>query len=250
MNQCRRTAERLASYADEALPPAERAEVEQHLNACPPCRGAAEAEQAGRTVLRRCAPRLRAEALPPGLRTRCEALARARDAKGSVWQGRFVPALVVAVLLLITATALFSLATRQSNTLLAAQLTADHVKCFKVFEPEAEVDAKTLEAMLADEYGWDIHVPPSSPADGITLVGARRCLYADGSIPHVMYHVDGEEMSLFLLEGVTRQDADVTTLGHHSKIWSRGATTYVLVSPTGSTQHLASAMRYVMQEAH
>ncbi|HVZ23188.1 MAG TPA: zf-HC2 domain-containing protein, partial [Vicinamibacterales bacterium] len=70
MSDCRRTAERLASYVDDTLPAAERADVERHLGHCPPCRRAAEHEQGGRTVLRACAPRLRADAAPPGLRTR------------------------------------------------------------------------------------------------------------------------------------------------------------------------------------
>ena len=66
--------------------------------------------------------------------------------------------------------------------------------------------------MLADDYGWDVHVPPSSPPDGVQLIGARRCLYADGRIPHVMYRVNGQDVSLFVLEGVTRPDADVTVV--------------------------------------
>ena len=42
------------------------------------------------------------------------------------------------------------------------------------------------------------------PASGLQLVGARRCLYADGLIPHVMYRANGQDVSLFVLNGVTR----------------------------------------------
>jgi hypothetical protein len=56
-------------------------------------------------------------------------------------------------------------------------------------------------------------------------------------------------VSLFMIEGVTRKDADVTAFGHRSRIWARGATTYVLVSPEAAGD-LTAAARYVMQEAH
>ena len=70
------------------------------------------------------------------------------------------------ILLVFTASAIFSLATRQSDAVLAAQLTADHSKCFKLFvagNPPV-MDAHEVEEMLAREYGWKIHVPPSSTA--------------------------------------------------------------------------------------
>ena len=78
---------------------------------------------------------------------------------------------------------------------------------------------------------------------------ARRCLYAEGRVPHVLYRVNGQDVSLFLLEGVVRNDSDVTALGHRSRIWSRGGTTYVLVGPDGAAD-LTTAVRYIMREAH
>jgi anti-sigma factor RsiW len=262
MSDCRRTAERLAPYVDNVLAPVEHAEVERHLSACPPCRMAALAERGARTILREQAPALKAEPVPPGLRSRCEALAREQARTRRSWTARaglvlrhaaprLVPVSLTSVLIVFTAVALFSLATQRSNTLLAAQLTADHEKCFKVFggPASATADAQRLEQMLNERYGWDIHVPPSSPADGVQLIGARRCLYADGRIPHVMYRMNGRNVSLYMLEGVKRDDAEVTSLGHHARIWTRGATTYVLVSPADAGD-LTTGARYVMEEAH
>ena len=252
MSDCRRTADRLTPYVDEALPPAERADVEEHLNACPPCRVSAEQEQGGRSVLRDRADRLRTGPLPPGLRTRCAAIARehARAASGGSWRTRFVPASLAIALVLFAAVAIVTLATQRSNTLLAAQLTADHAKCFRAFPPSVpDIDARAAEERLSSLYGWDIHVPPSSPRDGVRLVGARRCLYGDGRVPHLLYDAGGQSLSLFVLEGVTRQAADVTTFGHRSRIWSRGATTFVLVSPA-SAGELTQAVSYVRHEAH
>jgi anti-sigma factor RsiW len=252
LTDCRRIAERLASYTDGLLAPGEHADVDRHLDVCPPCRTAAQHERVARTVLRDRAATLRREPLPPGLRDRCEALARehARP-QARAWSMRLVPVSLTAILIVFTGTALFSLATQRSDTVLAAQLTADHSKCFKLFagESSATADAARLEQMLADRYGWDVHVPPSSAADGVELVGARRCLYADGRIPHVMYRVNGRNVSLYMLEGVERRDADVTSFRHRSRIWSRGATTYVLVSPVDGGD-MTTAVRYVMEEAH
>jgi anti-sigma factor RsiW len=249
MNDCRRTAGRVTPYVDNALPQGERAEVEQHLDSCPPCRRGAEQEQGGRAVLRECAERLRSEPLPPGLRSRCESLAREHGRRLRVsWFRLLVPLSAMAALVIVAGVLLFSVATRRSDTLLAAQLTADHMKCFKVFEPNGAVDSVGVEQELDRDYGWDMHVPPTSDAG--KLVGARRCLYADGSVPHVMYRGTGAEpVSLFRLEGVTRAPADVTALGYHSRIWSRGGHTYVLVTPERQTPDLVRLARYVQAEA-
>lgn len=251
MSDCRRTVDRLAPYVDRVLPASERADVEQHLAGCPPCRGAARAEEGARAVLREKAADLQAQPLPPGLRGRCEALASEHLKRTPARTWRLIPVSITAVLTIFIATVVFSLATQQSNTLLAAQLTVDHSKCFSLFgDVEGPLPTSVdLEKMLLDDYGWAVRVPPSSAVDGVQLIGARRCLYADGRIPHVMYRVNGQDVSLFLLAGVTRNDANVVSLGHRSQIWSRDGTTYVLVAPTAAGD-LANAARYLMREAH
>jgi len=250
MSDCRWTAERLTAYVDRLLSPEEQQDVDRHVSACPPCRDAAAAESGGRAVLRERAEALTAEPLPPGLRTRCEALAREHtrlpDAVPA-WR-RLMPVSLTAVFVLFAAIAVLSVATYRFDTVLAAQVAADHAKCFRLFAGGEEADARRLEQMLADEYGWDVHVPPSSPADGVQLIGARRCLYADGPIPHVMYLVDGQNVSLYMLDDVTRDAATVEALGHRSRIWSREGRTYVLVSHA-SAGDLTAAARYLMQEA-
>jgi anti-sigma factor RsiW len=251
MSDCRRVLDRLTPYTDKALAADERAEIEQHLGACPPCRTAALQEEGGRTVLQTRGDRLKAGPVPPGLRSRCEALARRRgDTETRGWVTRLIPAALTAVLIVFTAAALFSLATHQSNTLLAAQLTMDHSKCFRLFASEGDpsVEAPAVEQMLEERHGWDVHVPPSNSEADLQLIGARRCLYADGRIPHVMYRAKGQDVSLYMLEGVSRDDADVLTLGHRSLIWTRGATTYVLVHDQDA-EDMQAVEGYVMREA-
>jgi hypothetical protein len=67
-------------------------------------------------------------------------------------------------------------------------------------------------------------------------------------MPHVMYRVHGEDVSLFVLEGVNRREADVMTLGHRTRIWTQGANTYVLVSSANGGD-VASAAGYMRQQA-
>ena len=127
MKDCRHIRESLAAYCDELLETQERQHVEQHLKGCPPCRQMAADEDDGRRLLRHRASQLLAEPLPPGLRSRCEVLAQVRkDSLGKVaaygpwWRVRLVPVLLTAVVMIFTASAFLSLATRRSDALLAA----------------------------------------------------------------------------------------------------------------------------------
>jgi anti-sigma factor RsiW len=249
MSECRRIIEQLTSYIDGLLEPDRHVEVERHLEGCPSCRTTMAGERGGQTVLRHHASRLREEPLPPGLKSRCESIVRDRAAaRVPGWQRSLVPTVLSVILLVFTASAIFSLATRQSDAVLAAQLTADHSKCFKLFVgDDSTMSAQEAERLLSEQYGWKIHVPAST--NGLQLVGVRRCLYADGLIPHVMYRANGQDLSLFVLNGVTRHAADLVTFGHRSQIWTRGNTTFVLVSPSDENGRLADATRYMMKEA-
>jgi anti-sigma factor RsiW len=253
MNEdCRRTAGRLAPYVDDLLPASEQAEVRRHLDRCRLCQSAADRERGARAILRSQARALTDTTPPPGLRSRCEALLR-DHASASARRRRFALrpfASVTAIMAGAVALFLFSLATHRSDTVLAAQLTADHAKCFRLFATgeSADEDARRVERMLQQDYGWNVRVPPSSPAAGVHLLGARRCLYADGWLPHVMYRVGGHDVSLYMLNGVTRHAGDLVSLGHRSHIWNRGDRTYVLVWPV-SGGDMGGLLQYVMAEA-
>jgi anti-sigma factor RsiW len=248
-DECRRVAERLTSWADEALAPAEQADLNRHLAACGACRQAAALEHGGRTLLRTQAARLRSRPLPQGLQSRCEALIRPRPTQ-PMWRRPLVSAAFAAGLVLFIITLVLALGTSRSATLLAAQLTADHLKCFHLLgEPDNGTDdATALEAILRSRYDWHAPVPPSSDDGQVQLLGVRRCLYAEGAVPHVMYRANGQDMSLYRLNGVSRDRADVVTLGYRSRMWSGGDATYVLVSRDGAPG-VAAAAAYVMQRA-
>ena len=128
------------------------------------------------------------------------------------------------------------------------------MKCWDLFRPAAgaSMSATQAQQMLATRFGLDVHVPPSSGTEGVELVNARRCLYAEGKIPHLMYQADGQDVSLFILEGETRPPAELDMLGHHTRIWSRGGNTFVLVSPASEAGASRRRRRKVTspQEAH
>jgi anti-sigma factor RsiW len=251
MSDCRRTADRLAPYVDETLPEHDRQDVERHLDACPPCRVSAEHERGGRTILRGRAAQLKASPLPPGLHTRCAALAqehRARGVAGRSWRTRVIPLAISAALVLFTTFVVFMLATQRSNTVLAAQLGVDHDRCFRRLAPSSGgLDAAAEELRLADRYGWDVHIPPSSAAERVTLVGARRCLLSHGGVPHLLYEAGGEQVSLYVFEGVTRPGGETHVLGHRARIWTQGPRTYVLVA-SAAAGDLTRVVRYLQRD--
>jgi hypothetical protein len=71
-----------------------------------------------------------------------------------------------------------------------------------------------------------------------------------GVIPHVMYRAGGQTLSLFVLDGVSRGQSDVVTLGHHARIWSQGGRSYVLVADGGEADLDGTAARYLVQQIH
>ena len=247
MGDCRRTNEQLVPYVDGVLPPAEHASVERHLAECPPCRQAAAAIDGGRSVLREARTRL-AEPLPPGLRSRCEVLARQTLAAPSPWRRRVLPAVAVALIVISTVGILMAMATERSNVLLARQLVLDHMKCL-LFPAHAGEGSDLAAQSLVGRYAKNVQVPPSSSSAGVTLVGARRCLYVSGMIPHVMYRAGGRHLSLFVLDGVTRAPSELVTFGYHARIWSEGRRSFVLVAE-GNDPVPDRAAQYLMQQVH
>ena len=158
---CQRICDLLAQYADGTLPDAERAEVQRHLDACPPCQAIAGKECGARQLLRACAERLRTEPVPPALRSRCQALSCSPQA-GRSW---FRPAVkfAIAALLIIFTGSLLAIVTRQSDALLAAQLTADHMKCFGLFRPDPGTTMDAAKWMMASTLCLAMIARASSP---------------------------------------------------------------------------------------
>lgn len=251
MSDCQRITNLMTPYVDDVLDGTSRDGVDRHVASCPPCRARLVSERSARAALRRCAAAL-APPLPPGLQSRCEALVHdavpERPASTrTTWQ-RLRP-LGISAAVVAGAVVILLLATSQSNAVLAAQLAADHAKCFRIFPPadRAGIGKQQAEDELAAN-GWKMRVPASSSSNDLKLLGVRGCLTAAGAIPHVLYESNGKPLSLFKLDGARRAET-LQIMGKQCRIWQRDNCTFVLVAEGDAGPDLSRVARYVEQEA-
>jgi hypothetical protein len=130
-------------------------------------------------------------------------------------------------------TGAFSWATGRSSVLLAAQLTLDHLKCFVIDGDDHDHPMTTDAAQVTfhEQFGMDVRLPVPPAASAARLVSVRQCLYGEGWIAHALYRVDGEAVSLFVMDRGAASPAAIDAFGRHAEVLTRGATTYVLVAP-------------------
>ena len=243
-----------AAYVDDEAEMAERATVDAHLRACPPCRDRIAGERAARDVLRARRTGLRPCA-SPALRARCAAQGVSPAIRSGLLSRReLIPLSLAAAVVLAVSSSLFFF----GNTVevLAAQLAVDHVKCFQ-FAPDrgarsVRVDPLTEARSWETSYGWPLKVPASAASEELELIGVRRCLSSEGRVAHMMYRWHGQPLSVFVLNrraGGTNQgqpeiEEVVTKMGENTVIWSRGDRTYAVVA-RGPSPDLQQVARYV-----
>src|SRR6187549_3627090 len=70
----------------------------------------------------------------------------------------------------------------------AAQLAADHLKCFQ-FPPDAAAppDVTLLGKTWQATAGWALKIAASTPTEQLQLLGVRRCGSSRGRVAHVFY---------------------------------------------------------------
>ena len=253
-------------FVDGEIADADRRVVEEHLRVCPPCHSRVVAERAVHTIIRDRADALKAPA-PTALRARCRELAaRPADAGDratprapalwgalvprGAWASRAAPLALAASLTLVVGGAFLVQATRRSEVVLAAELTADHVKCLamnRVLGTHQEPAA--VESSMIAGFNWSMHLPDHPEREGLQLVGSRPCLYGEGKIAHIMYRHDGNPVSLFMLPETARAQQLVRVLGHEAAIWCVGNRTFVLLArePRREVERMAS---YVKASLH
>ena len=247
--KCREVEAIFAPYVDDEVAPAERARVDAHLQACPPCRDHVAGERSAREILRARRARLRPCA-SDALRTRCAAQYVARAVRGGVLTRRtLVPLSLAAALLLVVSGALFFAG--NSVEVLAAQLAVDHVKCFQFAPDRSGVDPIAEGGKWERVYGWPLQVPAAAAAEDLQLLGVRRCLSSHGRIAHMMYRWRGEPLSVFVLNSRVagtdpraEVEASVKKMGEQAVIWSRGDRTYAVVA-RGEPAAVQQVARYV-----
>jgi anti-sigma factor RsiW len=183
----------------------------------------------------------RPSALPPP---------RPRAGWRAPWRAGLAPLALTASLVLLVAGAFLYQATHYSSRVLAAELAADHVKCFTANALLGTHDAPAaVERSMMSAFGWQLHLPEQFDASGLELVGSRRCLYGEGKVAHLMYRDRGRPVSIFMLPKRVRPDELLEVFGHEAAIWSSGDRTFVLITRASraEAQRMASLVKAALQ---
>lgn len=232
-SDCRQLEALLPPYVDGEATPAVRYTVEQHLASCAACRAAVDAQREVRTLLMSRRARL-AEPAPPALAAELRRVALAAEVRA---RPRRLSALAAAAALVLAVVGGLAWATGQSSVLLAAQLTLDHLKCFVIDGDDHDHPLSAVEgqARFEGDFGMDVRLPETAGDGRARLVSVRQCLYGEGWLAHALYRVDGEPVSLFVIEG--RHDAaSVAAFGRQAQVLERQGRTFVVVAPAGLPQ--------------
>lgn len=247
MDTCREIDPLTTRVVDGEATAAERGLVEDHVRECAPCGRQLHAEREVRQLVRERAAVLVAHA-PLGLRARCaatrvQAAPPVRRPLPLLSRTSWPLALAATLVLAVAGSAVYGLFINPSKAV-AAQLALDHLKCFTLFEEPAGLSPADVQAALRARYGFDITLPAGQAAEGLTLVGGRRCLYLDGSIAHLLYRKGAVRVSLFVLPiGEKLSQTDLDVLGHSAVAFTRAGRTWVVLAraPHAGVEAIASA---------
>jgi anti-sigma factor RsiW len=242
MLECSRIDSLVTPFVDEALPEGDQQALARHLDSCADCRAKVTAERSVRALIQSRRPELQADTAPADLKLRCAALRTqtpavvhafpaSRATRTGSWASRLRPFALAASLVLLVGGAFLYQATRSSSRVLAAELAADHVKCFGLNGLLGTSHShQDVEQSMASTFDWVMHLPLVPDDEQLELVGSRYCLYGEGRTAHIMYKHNGEPMSLFMLPRETRAEQMVQAFGHRLRMWSAGDRTFVVVS--------------------
>ena len=267
MSKCSSVDHLVTPYIDGELTADDRRIVDAHLGACAPCRGRVLAERAVRDVVAERRAAMCGDRAPRALRARCADLALSgtstgraggiaaeafpaksnSGARASTWRTRLAPLALAAALVLIVGAAFLYQLTASSERLMAAELTADHMKCFAMNSVlGTHQSSDVVESSMASGFDWSVRLPRA----GLELVGSRPCLYGEGRVAHIMFRHNGTPVSLFMLPKTTRSDELVRVLGHEAAIWSVGDRTFVLIARETKTEveHMAAFIQASLRE--
>ena len=251
MTSCHTIEALITPFVDDELADADRRAVDDHVRQCAPCHSRVAAERAVRALIQTRKPALDAPRVPESLRAACSAIARDADARLKAsrsdaqvsWRARLTPYALAASLVVVVGGAFLYQATDRSARVLAAQLAADHVKCFAMNRALGTHQAvAAVESAMLSGFGWRAHLPEDPGRADLELVGARPCLYGEGKIAHIMCRHNGKPLSLFMLPNTARTEELVEVLGHEAAIWCVGNRTFVLLTRESrlEVQRLAS----------
>jgi anti-sigma factor RsiW len=229
-DMCNDIAPRLAELAEAHDGATLDSRAARHLAECGACQRSLQVQRSMHALLRARAGTLQGRA-PDALRNRLAAELASRTPPARRWSPLRMP-VAATVLLALTGILTYGL-TGASSTVLAAQLTIDHLKCARLVAPGGAVSAEQAVKEWSQRYDWTPRVPVVSPARKASLVGVRRCLYGHGHLAHLLYEVDGRTVSLFVMP---RSDypADAAParhdfFGQRAEVWADGDQSFAVV---------------------
>ena len=249
MSSCARLDSLVTPYLDGALEGADLAFVDAHLRKCAPCRSRVEAERSVCTLIASRRAELLSTPVPAALVLRCRAATTSllpvpvAAPPSTAWWHTRTFRLAVAAATVLSVGAVTYRATVGQGQGVAAELAADHVKCFllnSVLRTYHEPGA--VEAEMRSRFAWAVHLPEHPETADLELVGSRPCLYERGKIAHIMYRHQGVPVSIFMLPGHLLDDRMRHALGHDAVTWSDANRTFVLVAraPRAEVEQVAT----------
>jgi len=247
----------LQAYCDGELEAPKMLDIESHLQTCPSCRQAVEAEQAFRVGLRTKVAR---EPVPPHLAEKLRSALtdidmeerQARPARPPVWGQRAWSFALAASIAFVTLGGVLGYLIAQPVTRpgvhpLVTEVVSEHMK-FAPLENPAELPSKNTEQVafwVQGRIGHAVQVPDYS-ATGIHLLGGRvtelggrragYIVYEKGRNIISLFAFPGYEASLSGLKEVQRYGRTFLTgeyRGQQIVLWEGGKMTYTLVSDVG-----------------
>src|SRR5262245_29097420 len=158
MTECQQLDELVTPYVDGEISAADRERIDRHLRVCGPCRGRVRVERSVHALIHDHRAALLAEA-PPALRARCASVARSSGSPfGGVWRARFGPLALAASLVVVVSGAFLYELTARSTRVMAAELTADHLKCFRVMNNvvRTDRDPEAVRSSIESRFDWPV----------------------------------------------------------------------------------------------
>jgi hypothetical protein len=131
-----------------------------------------------------------------------------------------MPLALAASLVLVVGGAFLYELTAHSTQVMAAELTADHLKCFRVLNNVLGTrhDAPAVERSMASHFDWQMQLPDHPERAGLELVGAAALRRGTGGPHHTA--TTGTYRSSCCPRA--RAEELIEVMGHEASIWSVG----------------------------
>lgn len=243
MSSCSSIDPLVTPYVDCELDQGARDAVEAHLQSCAVCRARIAAERAACALVKRRQAELTGVCAPSWLRDRCAGTRRSSPVVPLTPRTEAPPArraganhpvvrwALAATVLLASAGALVYRVTVGAEHAIAAELAADHAKCFMLNTVlRTHQSIGEAQAYLRSRFDWEAELPQPAGDTDLHLVGSRPCLYERGMVAHLMYRHHGVPVSIFMLPGVRHEPNTLHAFGHDAVIWTRSGRTFVLIA--------------------